>query len=122
MSRRILCEITDPRVEEIFMLVRREIEKTGYAELLASGAVITGGTTIMEGMPDLAEEILGLPVRRGTPRGIGGLVDVVRNPAFATGVGLVLYGAKQLGQDSFKRRQDRPGLGHRVKDWFARVF
>jgi len=122
LSRKILCDIIEPRVEEIFALVQREIAKTGYEELLASGAVITGGTTILEGMPELAEEILGLPVRRGIPRGIGGLVDVVRSPKFATSVGLVLRGAKQGVHTSAKQRGDRVRLGTRVKEWFARVF
>lgn len=122
ISRRILCEIIQPRVEEIFMLVQRELEQSGYQDLLASGAVITGGTTIMEGMPDLAEDILGLPVRRGSPRGVGGLVDVVRSPTFATGVGLVLYGASQSEPPRRVSDADRVGIGSRVKDWFGRVF
>jgi len=122
LSRRILCEIIEPRVEEMFQLVHREIEKTGYEELLASGAVITGGTTIMEGMPEMAEEIVCLPVRRGSPRGIGGLVDVVRSPKFATSVGLVLHGAKQAEEHQLKLRRQHAGIGSRVKDWFARVF
>ncbi|MCC6746680.1 MAG: cell division protein FtsA [Deltaproteobacteria bacterium] len=123
VPRRVLCEVIEPRVEEMFMLVQREVAKTGYEELLASGAVITGGTTIMEGMPELAEEVLGLPVRRGAPRGIGGLVDVVRSPKFATGVGLVLYGAKQLeSAGAHRARPEKVSLGHRVKDWFSKVF
>jgi cell division protein FtsA len=122
LARRILCEIIEPRVEEIFLLAQREIAKTGYEELLASGAVITGGTTILEGMPEIAEEVLGLPVRRGIPHGIGGLVDVVRSPKFATSVGLVLRGVKQQTQAGFRARGDRPRFGTRVKDWFARVF
>jgi cell division protein FtsA len=122
LSRRILCEIIEPRVEEMFQLVHREIEKTGYEELLASGAVITGGTTIMEGMPEMAEEIVCLPVRRGSPRGIGGLVDVVRSPKFATSVGLVLHGAQQAEENQLKLRRQHAGIGSRVKDWFARVF
>ena len=122
LSRRILCEIIEPRVEEMFMLAQREIAKTGYEELLASGAVITGGTTILEGSPEIAEEVLGLPVRRGSPRGIGGLVDVVRSPKFATSVGLVLHGARQTEEHQVKMRREHVGLGSRVKDWFARVF
>jgi cell division protein FtsA len=122
LARRILCEIIEPRVEEIFLLVQREVAKTGYEELLASGAVITGGTTILEGMPELAEEVLGLPVRRGIPHGIGGLVDVVRSPKFATSVGLVLRGAKQNAQGGFRGRGERARLGTRMKEWFARVF
>lgn len=122
ISRRILCEIIEPRVEEMFMLVQREIAKTGYADLLASGAVITGGTTIMEGMPEVAEQVLGVPVRRGSPRGVGGLIDVVRSPKFATGVGLVLYGAKQLESAIFQNRTEQAGLGRRMKQWFSRIF
>src|SRR5204863_419022 len=77
LNRRILCEIIEPRVEELFQLIHREIQKAGQEDLLASGAVLTGGTTNLHGMPELAEEVLGLPVRRGLPRGIGGLTDVV---------------------------------------------
>ena len=122
LSRRILCEIIEPRVEEMFLLAHREIAKTGYEELLASGAVVTGGTTIMEGMPQMAEEMIGLPVRRGSPRAIGGLVDVVRSPKFATSVGLVLHGARQAEDNPVKLRREHAGFGSRVKDWFARVF
>jgi cell division protein FtsA len=94
LPRQLLTEIIEPRVEEIFSLVQREIQKTGTEDLLASGLVITGGSTLLEGMPELAEDVVGLPIRRGLPqRGIGGLVDVVKSPMYATGVGLVLYGA-----------------------------
>jgi cell division protein FtsA len=94
VSRQLLTEIVEPRVEEIFSLVHREIQKTGYEDLLGSGLVITGGSTLLDGMVELAEDVTGLPVRRGLPqRGIGGLVDVVKSPMYATGVGLVLYGA-----------------------------
>jgi cell division protein FtsA len=122
LSRRILCEIIEPRVEEMLLLVQREIAKTGYEDLLASGAVITGGSTIMEGMPEMAEELIGLPVRRGAPRGIGGLVDVVRSPKFATSVGLVLRGASQSGESTFKVRGERVSLGRRMRDWFVELF
>ncbi len=122
IDRRILCEIIQPRVEEMFLLVRQEIERSGYQDLLASGAVITGGTVILEGTPEVAEEMLGLPVRRGIPRGVGGLVDVVRSPKFATSVGLVFRGAKQLEDSQVAARRDRPGLGTRVKDFFTRIF
>jgi cell division protein FtsA len=122
LPRRILCEIIQPRVEELFLLVKQEIDKTGFADLLASGAVITGGTVILEGMPEVAEELLELPVRRGSPRGIGGLVDVVRSPKFATSVGLVFRGAKQLEENQYNSRRDRPGFGNRVKELFARIF
>src|SRR5690606_31553657 len=90
------CQIIEPRVEEIFQAVAHVIAETGFADMLASGAVITGGTTQLDGMPELAEQILGLPVRRGAPIGVGGLMDVVKSPAYSTGVGLVKYGAMRL--------------------------
>ncbi|AKU91856.1 cell division protein FtsA [Vulgatibacter incomptus] len=125
LSRRILTEILEPRVEEIFQLVHREIQRCGYEDLLASGIVITGGTTLLPGMPELAEEVTGLPTRRGYPRGIGGLVDVVKSPMYATGVGLVLYGARHLDLRNFKIREDEgtyKKVGKRMKEWFAEIF
>lgn len=115
LSRQILCEIIEPRIEEIFALVKREIQGSGYEELLASGAVITGGSTILEGMPELAEDVLGMPVRRGVPEKVSGLVDVVRSPIYATGVGLVHYGRNNLGSRYFPIRPDK-NLYQRIKD------
>jgi cell division protein FtsA len=111
LSRQELCQIIEPRVDEIFELVKAEIQKTGYEDLLASGAVITGGSSTLEGMAELAEEVLGLPVRRAYPKGVGGLVDVVKSPAYATGVGLVLYGARHA-----------TGARPPVEGWFRRTF
>jgi len=125
LARQILCEIIEPRVEEIFALVKREIQRSGYQELLASGAVITGGTTIMEGMPELAEDVLGMPVRRGIPSGIGGLSDVIRSPIYATGVGLVLYGRDHLDHRFFPLRKDRNlynRVKQRMKGWIKDFF
>jgi cell division protein FtsA len=88
----MLCrDIVQPRIEEIFSFVKAEISRLGCDDLLASGAVITGGTTQLPGMTELAEEILGIPVRRGVPKGVGGLAEVVRSPTFSTAVGLVQY-------------------------------
>ena len=123
VPRRILGEIIQPRVEEIFLLVRQQIVSTGFHDLLASGAVLTGGTVIMDGIPDIAEEILELPIRRGSPRGIGGLVDVVRSPRFSTPVGLVFRGARQLEESSYlDPRRRSSGFGKKVTDWFRKVF
>ncbi|MEK6539682.1 MAG: cell division protein FtsA, partial [Deltaproteobacteria bacterium] len=94
VSRQILGEIIEPRVEELFQLINQEIVRSGYDSAIASGVVLTGGTAIMEGMVELGEQIFNLPVRRGLPAGIGGLVDIVKNPMYSTGVGLVLYGMK----------------------------
>ncbi len=92
MARRILSEILQPRAEEIFHLVWDEIRRAGYEKSLNSGIVLTGGGAILDGMPEIAEQIFDLPIRRGCPTGVGGLADHVNSPTFATGVGLVLYG------------------------------
>ncbi|HEY4185836.1 MAG TPA: cell division protein FtsA [Polyangia bacterium] len=93
LSRHALCrDIIQPRIEEIFSFVKAEIQRLGCEDILASGAVVTGGATQMPGITELGEEILGLPVRRGMPKGVGGLVEVVRSPTFSTAVGLVHYG------------------------------
>ncbi|MFA6034755.1 MAG: cell division protein FtsA, partial [Myxococcota bacterium] len=94
LARQILAEIIQPRVEEIIQLVHKEIRNSGYEEMLASGVVLTGGSTMMEGMPELAEEVIGMAVRRGAPRDVGGLNDVVKSPMYSTGVGLVRQGFK----------------------------
>ncbi len=92
MSRQILCEIIQPRAEETFNLVFDEIKHAGYERSLNSGIVITGGGALLEGMPEIAEQIFDLPVRRGLPTGVGGLVDVINSPIHSTAVGLVLHG------------------------------
>ncbi|MBE2251727.1 MAG: cell division protein FtsA [Myxococcus sp.] len=125
MGRQILSEILEPRVEEIFQLVHHEIERNGFSELLASGVVITGGSTLLPGMPELAEEIMGVPVRRGVPRGIGGLVDVVKSPVYATGVGLVVYGARNLDRRMFRIREGEnvfKKVKRRMGEWLQEVF
>jgi cell division protein FtsA len=126
LSRQLLSEILEPRVEEIFTLVNREIVKSGFEDLIASGVVITGGSTILEGMPELAEQVFNLPVRRGLPQRIGGLVDVVNSPAFATGVGLVVYGSKNVGAHEFPTAQSEDNIfrkvSRRMKEWFGEFF
>ncbi|MCL2012833.1 MAG: cell division protein FtsA [Cystobacterineae bacterium] len=124
MGRQILCEILEPRVEEIFQLVQSEVERNGFAEMLTSGVVITGGSTLLPGMNELAEEIMGVPVRRGTPAGIGGLVDVVRSPIYATGVGLVVYGARHTDRRLFRIREENvfKKVKSRMRDWLQEVF
>jgi cell division protein FtsA len=126
LSRQLLAEILEPRVEEIFTLVNREIVKSGFEDVIASGVVITGGTTILEGMPELAEQVFNLPVRRGVPANIGGLTDVVNSPAYATGVGLVVYGSKNVGAREFSTLQSDENLfrkvTRRMKEWFGEFF
>src|SRR4051794_15413355 len=95
-ARRVLSDIIEPRVEEIFALVRKRVEDTGMLEQLSAGAVLTGGAVLLEGMSEFAEEILGMPVRLGYPIGIKGITQLVQGPQFATGVGLVKFGAQAL--------------------------
>src|SRR3989338_2754354 len=124
VSRKVLTEIIEPRVEEIFALIQREIVKSGYEDLLASGIVITGGSTLLEGMPELAEYIFDLPVKRGVPHGIGGLTDVVNSPIYSTGVGLALYGAKNQRSAMFKIREDNiyGKVTSVMKGWMQEIF
>jgi cell division protein FtsA len=124
LSRQLLAEILEPRVEEIFSLVNREINKSGYGDLIASGVVITGGSAILPGMPELAEQIFNLPVRRGNPLDIGGLTDVVNSPIYATGVGLVKYGSMNTKTQSFKIGEKNvfERVSARMKEWFSEFF
>lgn len=95
-ARRVLSDIIEPRVEEIFAVLRRRIEDTGMLEQLSAGVVLTGGAVLLDGMTEFAEEILGMPVRLGIPVGVRGITQLVAGPQFATGVGLVQYGANAL--------------------------
>jgi cell division protein FtsA len=105
MARRILSEILQPRAEEIFHLVWDEIRRAGYEKALNSGIVLTGGGAILEGMPEIAEQIFDLPIRRGSPAGVGGLADHVSSPVFATPVGVVLYAHRN------RAPEPTPGIG-----------
>jgi cell division protein FtsA len=124
VPRKVLAEIIEPRVEEIFALVNADIEKSGFKSLMASGLVLTGGSTLLQGMAELAEEVFDLPVKIGIPQGVNGLVDVVRSPIYSTGVGLVLFGASQQAGNRFKIREER--IYHKVRDrmkmWFGEIF
>ncbi len=120
LSRQILSEIIEPRAEEIFAYVGREIINSGYKESLAGGIVITGGSATLEHMPELAEEVLGVPVRRGVPKEVGGLADVVRNPKYATGVGLVMYGARNPHRTIFE--PTKKSLYERLTDALREMF
>ncbi len=124
LSRQVLAEIIEPRMEEILTLVHRELIRSGFDEFLTGGVVLTGGTVLIEGTDDLAEEIFGMPVRIGYPTGIGGLIDVVNSPVYATGVGLVLYGARNGQQPGF--HSSGQGLfervRHKMSSWFTSHF
>ncbi|NIP29421.1 MAG: cell division protein FtsA, partial [Candidatus Dadabacteria bacterium] len=124
VSKRDLAMIIEPRMEEIFSLVKREIVKSGYQDLLPAGAVITGGTIKMEGTIELAEKILGMPVRIGLPSHIGGISDIIANPVYSTGVGLVEYGYKFNGDNKIRIRDSNifGKVFDRMKNWFQEFF
>ena len=124
LPRQILGEILEPRIEEIFTLIKREIFRAGMDNVITSGLVLTGGSSMLHGITDIAESIFDVPSRLGTPIGISGLIDVVNNPMYATGVGLVLYGAKNQPEKKFRIRDSN--IFHRVmtrmKRWFKDVI
>lgn len=124
LSRQTLAEVVEPRYEELLMLVQAELRRSGFEPLLAAGVVLTGGSSKMEGVVELAEEVFHLPVRLGIPQHVGGLVDVIRNPIHSTGVGLLLFGH----QDGAKVRNEiNTGDGFKsmltkMKSWFHGNF
>ena len=126
VSRKILCEIIEPRAEEILSLARQEIVRSGLADRIPSGIVLTGGASALAGISELAEEIFEAPVRLGCPENVGGLLEIVRSPMYATGVGLVNYG---FSQESSRFRgfriRDESIFGRvkqRMRDWFYAEF
>lgn len=124
LSRQALAEVVEPRYEELFTLIQTELRRSGFEDMIAAGIVLTGGTSKMEGVVELAEEIFHVPVRLAKPLGVEGLSDVVDNPIYATSVGLLIYGAKhQLGELVFARKEDEPvDFFVRVKNWIKGNF
>jgi cell division protein FtsA len=126
LSRQTLAEVIEPRIEELYGLVQAELRRSGFEDVLGSGIVITGGSAKMEGMIDLAEEVFHIPVRLGVPQHVGGLKGVVQNPIFATGVGLVLYGARcRAGQQYVAPTGSTAGIKgvvDKMKSWFQGNF
>nr|MDJ0857105.1 cell division protein FtsA [Desulfobacterales bacterium] len=123
LPRQILGEILEPRMEEIFTLIKREIYRAGMEASIPSGLVLTGGTSLLEGATDIAESVFNLQTRLGKPQGITGLVDVVNNPMYATGVGLVLYGARNQTEKKFRIRDANifNRIVAQMKRWFKDV-
>ena len=124
VSRQVLGEIIEPRLEEILGLAHREIVKSGYEDLLAAGVVLTGGTAILEGITELTEQIFNTPVRKGCPVGVGGITDIINSPMYATGVGLVVYGSK-VHSDYAVKKNEKDILGRltkKIKRWFNDFF
>ena len=127
LARQTLAEVIEPRIEELYGLVLAELRRSGFEDVIGSGIVLTGGSSKMEGMIDLAEEVFHMPVRLGIPQGVGGLSGVVHNPIYATGVGLVLYGARARGGSRFGLAPQAPAVGlngvlGKMKSWFQGNF
>jgi len=126
LSRQVLSEIIQPRMEEIFTLVAQGLAKAGFQDAATAGVVVTGGSSIMEGVPELAEAAFHMPVRRGVPAEVGGLAEVVRSPIYATGVGLALYGARRqtTGVTPLDSNDGAilTRLGRRLAGWFGEIF
>ncbi|OGA28996.1 MAG: cell division protein FtsA [Betaproteobacteria bacterium RIFCSPLOWO2_02_FULL_65_24] len=123
LSRQVLAEVIEPRVEELYSLVQKVLRDSGYEELLSSGVVLTGGSAVMQGMVELGEEIFHMPVRLGIPRYSGGLSDVVRGPRYATAVGLLLEGKTQMERGMLARQGGSfKQVFGRMREWFQRNF
>jgi len=121
VSRKLVADILEPRVEEIFLLIHREMIRAGYENEVPSGIVISGGSALLEGVPEVAEQVFNLPVRRGYPLEVGGLKDVVHSPQYATAVGLVVFGIRQGEQGKgFRIRQENifNRVVQRMRRWF----
>ena len=122
LSRQALAEVVEPRYDELFTLIQAELRRSGFEELVAAGIVLTGGASRMEGVIDLAEEIFHMPVSLGLPRNVAGLKDIVRNPVYATGVGLLQYGKQGEEEIPRRGRLRRSGMFNRVKKWLSENF
>lgn len=122
VSRRELCEIAQSRMEEVFDLVKREVQKSGHDRLITSGVVLTGGASLLPGSVRMAAGIFDMPVRMGSPVGVSGLVEVLDNPIFATGIGLSKFGAYWRSKEiegRFKGRNLFAKVLERMNDWFS---
>ena len=125
LARQTLAEVVEPRYEELFNLIREELRRSGFEEMIAAGIVLTGGSARMEGAIELAEEIFHVPVRLGLPGQVKGLADVVRNPIYSTGVGLLLYARENSCAGVTRRRRSAatsPACSTRMKSWFKGNF
>jgi len=125
LSRQALAEVVEPRYDELFQLVQAELRRSGFEDLLAAGIVLTGGSSKIEGVVELAEEIFHKPVSLGMPRNVAGLADIVRNPIYATGVGLLLYG-QELERRRLERGEAPPVMKgsfvNRIREWLRQNF
>lgn len=121
LPRQKLAEVVEPRYHELFMLIRDELRRSGFEDLVAAGVVLTGGASKMEGVVELAEAIFQMPVSLGSPKHVAGLKDIVRNPIYATGVGLLLYGLQAQRENPKHHRNRSDGLVARLRRLFGGI-
>ena len=124
LARQTLAEVVEPRYEELLTLIQAELRRSGFEDMVAAGMVLTGGSAKMEGLVELAEEILHMPVRIGHPQQVEGLVDVVRNPVYATGVGLLHFAGRHVRARNAGAITNGGAQGplQRMKNWFQSGF
>ncbi|MDX1346705.1 MAG: cell division protein FtsA [Thiomicrorhabdus chilensis] len=127
LSRRTLVEVIEPRYEELFQLIQAELRRSGFEDMLAAGVVLTGGSALVEGAVELAEEVFHMPVRLGYPQGVTGLIEEVNSPSYATTVGLLMYAKEHVGDSAFEEQSSKSGIGaedvfNRMKNWFKKSF
>lgn len=127
LSRRTLVEVVEPRYEELFQLIQAELRRSGFEDVLAAGVVLTGGSALVEGAVELAEEVFHMPVRLGYPQGVSGLTEEVNSPAYATTVGLLMYAKEHVDISAFPQSEGKRSIGaeelfNRMKNWFKKSF
>ena len=122
LSRQALAEVVEPRYDELFTLIQAELRRSGFEDLVAAGIVLTGGASKMEGVIELAEEIFHMPVSLGSPNNVAGLKDIVRNPVYATGVGLLQYGKQREEEMPGRGRSRGAGVFSKTRKWLSDNF
>ncbi len=124
LSRQSLAEVVEPRYDELFTLIQAELRRSGFEDMVAAGIVLTGGTAKMEGVVELAEEIFHMPVRLARPQGVSGLTDVINNPIYSTGVGLLMFAAQQQtnSRKNMPIEEHQESYLSRIKDWIKVNF
>ncbi|MBQ1267442.1 MAG: cell division protein FtsA [Proteobacteria bacterium] len=123
LPREVLAKIIEPRLEELFDMIKQQITDAGYIDQIPGGIILTGGTALMDALPELCEKMFGLPVRRGVPRNIGGMVDNIQNPKFSVAVGLLLHASNPPDLKSYCSEEGRrKGVWDKIKDWFKQIL
>jgi len=120
LARQGLAEVVGPRYEELFTLVQAELRRSGFEDVINAGIVLTGGSSKMEGAVELAEEIFHKPVRLGAPQNVQGMIDIVKTPVHATGVGLLIHAAKNRQQGGLFMDGSKTSVWERMRRWFSK--